>query len=184
MYSNNLKLHEFQIMLIAKLTKCNSARFNELLIENLESEHMNYHLKKLQELGLVTRVGSEYTLTNAGKDYSNLLDDNIEIIERQPKTSVLLHAIRHGKNGEIEHLLNKRLRQPYLHKVGRLSGKVRFGESLEQAAARELYEETGLIAQTIVLEEIYHRMRFNPPTALDASPEYVQDVLFLHILHD
>jgi len=169
----NIKLHSLQFKILEKLVTTESARFNDLLLEEIESEHMNYHLKKLLEFGFVTKADDKYILTDAGKDYSNLLDDQVTIIEKQPKTSVLINGIRIREDtGEIEYLLSKRLRQPYLNKVGRLTGKVRFGETLEEAAARELYEETGLAAKTIVLEEIHHKMRYRE------DGEFVQDVLF------
>lgn len=154
-----MKLHQLQKVLLKKLSKISSARFNELLITGLSSEHMNYHLKKLIECGLVEKTG-DYSLTDKGKDYINLLDDEAEVIERQPKTSVLIHAIRQNPDGEMEHLMSRRLKQPYLGKVGKIGGKVRFGETLVAAAQRELYEETGLRAGKMVLEEIYHKLRY------------------------
>jgi ADP-ribose pyrophosphatase YjhB (NUDIX family) len=168
----NIKLHELQKVILRKLTVVAAARFNDLLIAELESEHMNYHLKRLLDLGLVEKYEDRYALTDKGKDYSNLMDDDVEFIEKQPKTSVLLYAVRKNAAGEVEHLLSKRLRQPYFGKIGRLTGKVRFGETLAEAAARELYEESGLHAATIVLEGIYHKLRHREDGV------YVQDALF------
>lgn len=168
---DNYKLHYLQVEILKKLALVTSARFNDLLIEGLESEHMNYHLKKLINFKLVEKAGNSYKLSDSGKDYTNLMDDQVEAIEKQPKTSVLLHIVRKN-NDKVEHLLSRRTRQPYFGKVGRLGGKVRFGETLEQAARRELYEETGLEAGRIVLEEIYHKLRHHD----DGS--FVQDVIF------
>lgn len=168
----NIKLHELQKTLLKKLTTEKQMRFNDLLIEGLGSEHMNYHLKRLIDLDLVTKSTDRYELTDKGKDYSNLMDDEVEFVEKQPKTSVLLHAVRKAADGSVEHLLNKRLRHPYFGKIGRLTGKVRFGETLEQAAQRELYEETGLTAGKIELEAVYHKLRHRE------DGTYVQDSLF------
>jgi ADP-ribose pyrophosphatase YjhB (NUDIX family) len=168
----NIKLHYYQKELIKKLSLNLQMRFNDLLIEGLESEHMNYHLKQLLEIGFVTKQRSKYVLTDDGKDYSNLLDDQTDLIEKQPKTSVLIRGVRKNKNGQVEHLLNRRLCQPYLGKVGRFGGKVRFGETLQQAVERELYEETGLYAKTFKLEEIYRKMRKRE------DGFWVQDVVF------
>ena len=46
----NIKLHEYQKTILGKLSNSVDLKFNEFLIEGLESEHMNYHLKKLLEL--------------------------------------------------------------------------------------------------------------------------------------
>jgi ADP-ribose pyrophosphatase YjhB (NUDIX family) len=168
----NIKLHYFQKELVKKLSSNPNMRFNDLLIEELESEHMNYHLKRLVEIGFVVKGKTKYRLTDTGKDYTNLLDEETDLIEKQPKTSIVVCGIRENNKGEVEHLLNKRLRQPYYGKVGRITGKVRFGETLKEAAERELYEETGLKAKSVVLEEIYRKMRKREDNT------WVQDVIF------
>ncbi len=170
---NELNLHYIQIEILKKLALNPSARFNELIIESLESEHMNYHLQKLKTYKLVKKDGDLYSLTDKGKDYTNLMDDDVKFVEKQPKTSVILNAVRlNPETNEIENLLSKRLRQPYFGKVGRLTGKVQFGETLQQAAQRELFEETGLKAKNFTIERIYHKLRHRE------DGEFVQDVIF------
>ncbi len=155
------------------------SRFNDLLIDGLESEHMNYHLKKLVNLGLVEKCDNCYKLTDKGKDYSNLMDDDMKLVEKQPKTSVILRVIRKDpKTGYIQLLLNRRLREPYYGKVGKLTGKVHFGETIEDAAARELFEETGLKAEKITIEEIYRKMRHRE------DGTFAQDVVFFMVFID
>lgn len=167
------KLHLFQIEILRKLSKSKSLRFNDLLIPDLESEHMNYHLKKLVELGYVNKSVLEYSLTDSGKDYVGMLEDEVEIIEKQPKVSVLLSVKKINEEGNIEHLLSKRLKQPYLGKIGRLTGKIKFGEGILEGAKRELYEETGLEAgDDIKLIQIYHKIRSKEDNSV------VQDSIF------
>lgn len=132
---------------------------------------MNYYLKKLIELGLVIKKDDKYMLTAAGKDYCNSTDDAMKQVEKQPKTGVILFVTRLGANG-VEYLVNRRLRQPYFGKVGRMTGKVRFGETLEQAARRELFEETSLVPGSCELVKVYHKLRF------DENETCVQDVIF------
>lgn len=169
----DIKLHYYQKALVKKLTLTpKGKRFNDLIIRGLESEHMNYHLKKLVEIGFVEKSEELYILTDSGKDYSNLLDDGMTVTEKQPKTSIIIWGVRKNSKGEVEHLLNKRLRQPYYGKVGRITGKVLFGETLQDAAKRELYEETGLTAKSFVLERVYRKMRKREDGV------FVQDVVF------
>lgn len=169
------KLHYFQVQILEKLSKKPFLKFNELLIENLESEHTNYHLQKLLGLKLVEKTTKGYTLTDKGKDYTNLMDDATKFIEKQPKTGVLLNITRVNDQGETEFLLSRRKKQPYFDKVGRLTGKVKFGETIIEAAEREFTEETGLVAINPELYEIYHKIR----TREDG--ETVQDVIFYRV---
>lgn len=171
--NTEIKLPDYQKELLLKLSKASSLRFNDLLIDGLESEHMNYHLKKLLELKFVEKDENKYFLTDAGKHFVNSLDDVTSIVEKQPKVSVIIIGVRKNEeSGEIQFLLSRRREQPYLGKVGRIGGKVRFGEQLEAAARRELLEETGLTAEKMTLERIYRKMRKRP------SGEFVQDVIF------
>jgi ADP-ribose pyrophosphatase YjhB (NUDIX family) len=160
--------------ILKRLTMQPNLRFNQIEVKGLESEHMNYHLKQLLMLKLVNkREDGSYELTDSGKDYTNLLDDDVQIIEKQPKTSIIIRGVRkNSETGKIEHLMNKRLKHPYFGKVGRITGKVRFGETFEEAASRELFEETGLSAKSFVLEEVYRKMRKRE------DGEFVQDVVF------
>ena len=48
---------------------------------------------------MVTKKENRYLLTDKGKDYTSLMDDQIELIEKQPKSSVLLHVFRIPNNG-------------------------------------------------------------------------------------
>jgi len=175
MSTTNIKLHYYQIELVKKLSQAVFIRFNDLIIKGLESEHMNYHLKKLINLGFVQKMSSKYTLTDIGKDYSNMLDENSSLPEKQPKTSIIIHAKRKNPKGQVEHLLSKRLRQPYFGKVGHPTGKVKFGEKVQEAAERELFEETGLKAKKFYLERIYRKMR-------KKDGLWVQDVIFFIFL--
>lgn len=168
-----MELHELQIKLLKKLSKTEAANFNKLLLDDIESEHMNYHLKRLIKVNLVKKFNQKYILTDSGKNYVGLIDDERETVEKQPKTSILLYAVRKNpKTGEIENLMSKRLKHPYYGKVGKLTGKVRFGETFLEAAKRELLEETGLKANNWHLERIYHKLRHT------AEGKFVQDTIF------
>ncbi|HVX93013.1 MAG TPA: NUDIX domain-containing protein [Candidatus Dojkabacteria bacterium] len=167
-------IHFYQKEILKKISYAsNGLRFNQITITDLESEHINYHLKQLIQNGYVKKAGTNYTLTDKGKDFVNLIDDDGKAIEKQPKTSILIHGIRvNPKTKEVEQLMSRRLKHPYFGKIGRLGGKIKFGETILEAAQRELFEETGLKAKNFTLERIYHKIGIN-----DAN-ETVQDVIF------
>ncbi len=172
MNQSNIQLHYLQNEILKKLSLSPKLKFNQLLIEKLESVHMNYHLKRLISYSLVKKEKEYYLLTEFGKDYTNRMDDIVKDIERQPKTSILIYGIREDSNGELEFLLTRRLKHPFYGKIAELTGKIRFGEDFEEAARRELFEETGLTAKTFVLDKIAHILRKNN------NGEILQDVIF------
>jgi ADP-ribose pyrophosphatase YjhB (NUDIX family) len=172
MNNSNIQLHFLQTEILRKLSLSTTLKFNQLLIENLESVHINYHLQKLKSFGLVKKEDELYSLTNLGKDYTNRMDDVVKDIERQPKTSILINGARKRINGEIEFLLTRRLKHPFFGKVAELTGKIRFGETFEEAARRELFEETGLTAKNFILEKIGRILR------RDKEGNVLQDVIF------
>ncbi len=158
-----ISLHIHQLRILKKLTLAPSGLpFSKITLEDISSDHMNYHLKELMKHKLVAKHNEAYHLTDHGKDYSSHLDDEIRKVEKLPKPSVIVWAMRKRKDGTNEYLVNRRLRHPYFGKVGRLTGKVHYGESIEGAALRELREETGLTARFVKLDKIYHKIRRRP----------------------
>lgn len=146
------------MQILDKLTYTPKARFKDLQIKGITSEHLTYHLNKLVELNFVEKTVSGYSLTYDGKDFVGSLDEKTLEIEKNPKMSVLVYVKRMNDDGEDEYLMYKRLEQPYYGKVGNLTGKVKFGETFEEAARREVKEETGLDAD-FSLNHFYHKIR-------------------------
>src|SRR5690606_35398633 len=121
-----------------------AATFAELQkTSDLTSDHFNFHIKKLVSSQLIEKSESSYQLTPAGKEYANRLDTDENVIEKQPKVSVAL-IIERAHEGQAEYLVQQRLKHPCCGFWGRLGGKVRWGESFEEAAKRALKEDTGL----------------------------------------
>lgn len=149
-------IHESQTLILRHLLFTPRAGFAELQKQtDLTSDHFNFHIKKLVKSGFIEKIDEQYRLTQKGKEYANRMDTDENEIERQPKVSVALVVERHV-DGRREFLAQQRLKQPYYGFWGRLGGKVRWGESLEEAASRELKEETGLVAD-FEFRMIFHK---------------------------
>lgn len=164
--------HTAQMKILKHLLLTDSANFAVLQKEtNLSSDHFNFHIKKLIDEGYVQKLKSAYSLTRAGKEYANRMDTDENVIEKQPKISVIL--VIEDKVGKL--LRQERLKQPYYGFWGFATGKVRWGEKVLEAAARELLEETGLTAD-LCESGLYHKMDYDKQTG-----EFLEDKYFLII---
>lgn len=167
--------HKAQKSILRHLLFTKQAGFAELQKQTrLSSDHFNFHIKKLVETGYVEKLDDGYRLSAAGKEYANRMDTDEHEIERQPKVSVAL-IVERQSDGRREFLFQQRLKNPYYGLWGRLGGKVRWGEQLAEAAARELMEETGLTAD-FIYKMLYHKRDYNE------SGELLEDKIFL-IMH-
>lgn len=171
--SLEVKIHDAQTSILRELLFVPAAGFAELQKPtNLSSDHFNFHISRLVELELVEKVGrGRYTLSPRGKEYANKLDTDAKTIERQPKVAVLL-AVERLKNGRRELVFQERLKNPYFGYWGFPSGKMRWGETILDSAARELLEETGLAADLKILG-LYHEH-----TYLKETNELMEDKMF------
>lgn len=161
--------HTIQMEILRKLLFMQNAQFNELLrATELTSDHFNFHLKQLVEAGYIKKQDGRYTLTRDGKEYANRMDTDQKVMEKQPKLSVLLIV----ENEDGRFLAQQRLKQPFYGFWGRATGKVRWGETLEDAASRELMEETGLRAD-FRYAGLYHKMDY------EKSGDFLEDKYFL-----
>ncbi len=167
-----LEIHPVQATILRELLFKTSARFTDLNIKELTSDHFTFHITKLVEAGLVQKTDEgKYTLTTKGKEFANRLDTDIAKIERQPKIAVAIIG-RRNRDNQTEYLIQKRLKQPYYGYHGVVTGKIRWGETVFETAARELEEETGLSA-TFTLKGLKHKMDYN------TEEEILEDKFFL-----
>lgn len=165
--------HTIQIGILRHLLFTTDASFAELQnTANVTSDHFTFHVKKLVASGYVEKTIKGYRLSPRGKEYANRLDTDENEIEKQPKVSVVIVLERTHK-GRREFMAQQRLKQPYYGFWGRLGGKVRWGESFEEAAKRELKEETGLDA------DFTYRMLFHKRDYSKKDGRLLEDKVFI-----
>ena len=158
--AHEVNIHPAQTSILRELLFAPEAGFAQLQKPTgLESNHFNFHIAKLVELGLVEQLRpGKYRLTVKGKEYANRLDTDERTIERQGKVAVLV-VPRREKDGRVEYCVQKRKKQPFFNWHGFMSGKLRWGETVLEGAARELEEEMGLAAD-LEVKGIYHKMDY------------------------
>ena len=112
-----MEFHYIQEQILRQLTKIeSSARYSELQIEGIENDLFNYHLQKLVRLGLISKTGPEYRLSNKGKQ---LVEDILPIgVLRQKADMFKLYShgivIRKGSK-DLQILNRKRTSHPPKH---------------------------------------------------------------------
>ncbi len=156
----DLKLHPIQSKILVNLLFQPESRFTDLNTEGVTSDHFNFHIQRLIDAELIIKNDNDlYELTAKGKEFANRFDDVAGEVEKQPKVSIVILG-RKGEGKDRYYLIQKRLKHPFYGYMGLITGKIRFGETISESAARELREEAGLSA-TLNLKGIEHKMDYS-----------------------
>lgn len=146
--------HEFQISILRELLFKPGARFRDLKKVDTTNDHFSFHVRQLLKDGLIAKTDGRYSLTDTGKEFANRMDTDNLRLERQAKVGVAIHPVRQ-RNGAREHLVHRRLKEPFYGWYGSFSGKIRWGENPLDTAVREFKEESGLTGE-FTLKSIVH----------------------------
>lgn len=171
----NYEIHPIQVKVLRFLLFHPAARFGEMNLEKISTDHFNFHLQSLVDSGLLAKSSSgEYSLTTAGKEFANRFDTDNLTIERQPKIAVAIGCFKKDRD-QILVLIQQRLKNPYYGFHGFVTGKVRWGETVFETAAREIQEETGLSSTNLKLAGLEHKMDY------DQNNQLLEDKCFFLI---
>lgn len=124
-----------------KLIHTKEAKFSELWDKSVESNAFTYHLKKLEQDGLIEKKGDAYSLTFKGRQESAFIEGDSGERALMPTLTVVVMV---KDNNRV--LVQKRLKEPFYGYHGFISGKINFGLNVLECAARDLFEETSLNA--------------------------------------
>ncbi len=158
------EIHPVQSDILVYLLFHNNSRFSEINVNKLDTDSFNFHLKSLLEAGLIEKKDTTYSLTLKGKEFANRFDTNISQIEKQAKLGVVLICTKKEQDHTL-YLMQQRLKHPFYGYNGFITGKITWGETVNETATRELQEETNLTG-TISLAGIEHKMDYSDQSQL------------------
>lgn len=131
-----------KIRILNKLMFVEKISYSEL--EKVTSNHdlFNYHLKELLKSEFITKEDKNYSLTAKGRQFVSLMEED-GALQKQFKVGMFINVVRKEK-GTYQLLLHKRLKHPHYGYIGAVTGKLKWGQNLEQNMRRELMEEIGM----------------------------------------
>lgn len=136
---NESQLHHIQKSIILSLAKKSPLRFSELQPPRIPNNTFSYHLKKLLETGYIDSTTKGYTATRKA-----LKLINFGVSREKTITSPNILSMLFIVNDDDEILLINRNNKPFQGWYSLPSGLIHLGETLSEAARRELYEKTRL----------------------------------------
>jgi ADP-ribose pyrophosphatase YjhB (NUDIX family) len=163
--------HDIRKHIILKLIHNPRLNYNALWDKKGDSNLFAYHLKKMEDEGLVTKYDDGYGLTPEGKKLSAFIEGDTGAKAELP-TPVVIVFVRDGN----KLLFQERLKEPYYGYWGVVSGKINFGWNPIECAKRDLLEETGLTAHDGTLRYIEFLKTYDNDKLLHHHLTYMVEV--------
>jgi len=134
-------MHWIQAHILSQLIYRSGCRYAELKPDDVGGNLFTYHLRQLmKEKYIAKNIDGHYILTPAGRAYA----DTLSLASMKPRVQPRIVTLLVIRNSVGEWLFLRRKRQPLLGLAGFLYGKIHLGETVAEAAARELAEKAGL----------------------------------------
>jgi len=122
--------------ILKRFSRSEKLKFNDIK-EEVPSNKLSYHLKKLIQENLLKKRGDHYFLTDKGEEKLCYLEDKGSL--RQPIHDVFLLPFRDGK-----YVIQKRTKRPLLGVNIPIGARIRKGESIFDTAKKKLKKDTGM----------------------------------------
>jgi ADP-ribose pyrophosphatase YjhB (NUDIX family) len=137
-------MHHIQKEIVYSLSVQSPQRFSQLQPAQVANNIFSYHLKRLIETGNIEHTELGYIPTRKALK-AVLLGSSSD----RPKLTPALLTMLYITNPAGDVLLIQRTNKPFEGWNGLPSGLIHSGESIEDAAKRELFEKTGITAMTL-----------------------------------
>lgn len=123
--------------ILSKLMYASSMTFNKLWNKEGESNKFAYHLKQLEQKGLVKHTDAGYALTHKGKEFAAYLKSVTGKTWKSPLVCIALMVINEKTN---KVLMLQRAKEPWAGYCGFHGGKIDSSEYILESAERCLKE--------------------------------------------
>lgn len=144
-------MHELQKNILGRFIDQPICRYRDMKPKAIDGNLFTYHLGQLIKRGYIKKAETGYSLTESGLSYIDSLSRDNFLPRIQPKIVSLIAC----RNDQGEWLLYQRHRQPFYNLIGFPYGKIHIGETVHQAATRELREKTGIQAELSHVGDAY-----------------------------
>jgi ADP-ribose pyrophosphatase YjhB (NUDIX family) len=120
--------------ILKRFSRYEKLKFNDLK-EEVPSNKLSYHLKKLIQENLLEKKQDHYFLTDKGEEKLCYLQDKGSL--KQPIHDVFLLPFKDGK-----YIIQKRTKRPFLNTYIPIGARIRKGESIFETAEKKLKKDT------------------------------------------
>jgi hypothetical protein len=136
--------HPIQTTILDRLRHTEWLEYTELLPDGLSGNEFLYHLKKLENAGLISKHDKRYTLSEMGLLLADAASYQSNKLKLRPTTGMFLHVTT--ASGMV--LLYRSMRAPFFGKLCLPFGKLRLGQTYEETLMR-MVQKRGLLMEDL-----------------------------------
>lgn len=151
-------MHPIQSRILRELMFHACRRYSDLKPAEVDPALFMYHFRKLLGMEMVAKTEDGYVLTPEGMRQASRTSTETLSLRMQPTICNFIAC----QNEAGEWLLHTRAYHPFLGLKSFPYGKLHWGESLKEAAGREMLDKTGLQVELALWGNLYLRVFEGP----------------------